>query len=237
METPSYVAEDARLEEDAESSKLELTKHRWHYTLNPNGPKMPIRAYAKEVARPFTTIRNHAKAYEMWLSSDRAGDHTIDDLIFRANLGTEKEAAVDAVAAVTGSSPTVVGRHKSDEVKAVHNEARKRAERKGTTVEEEVHHVAERREMGRKAAARQAEEKRKAHTVRYIMVDGAIANAVRELRNAMTEASGVEFTDEERELLEDSIARLRGVLALIEVELTGEQSVIDWDEELAKLTE
>jgi hypothetical protein len=57
---------------------------------------------------------------------------------------------------------------------------------------------------------------------------------MRRLREALDSAADVGFTDEERELIADSLAKLRAVLNLIDARVSG-TSTVDWDAELAKL--
>ena len=63
----------------------------------------------------------------------------------------------------------------------------------------------------------------------------AMHRAGKLLDEALSEARGVEFTNEELELMEDTIARLRGTLSLIETTVSGSEATIDWDDELKRL--
>jgi hypothetical protein len=63
--------------------------------------------------------------------------------------------------------------HKRDEVAAVLNTARERAEVKGTTVEHEIDRAAEWRAKSRKAAEQEQDRRRRELTMRYIEIEGS----------------------------------------------------------------
>lgn len=86
----------------------------------------------------------------------------------------------------------------------------------------------------RREKAEQAEQKERSKRTdfRYVELERHLHNARRVLTNAV--AVDAEFSDEHKELLADSIRKVRDALALVELKHVGAADV-DWDAELAKL--
>lgn len=230
----NYVKIDNQLEAVADASTEALSEHRWHWTLDETNPdRVSIRQYATDVTRAPSTIRKMAKGYATWrVERDHA---SLADHMARVGMSADKQAALTAVSKVKGKTASTVGRFEQDEVRAVLNDARERAEQHGTTIEEEVDTVAEWRAKGRVSREKRDKARKARHSMRFIEVDGAISAASRALRATLVEATDVPFDDEERELMGDSISKLEAVLALLKLELTGSAD-IDWDAELANLS-
>ena len=143
---------------------------------------------------------------------------------------------IDAIAQTPKVSVLSQPARTHDEDQEVRAVATERAERKGTTVEEEVHHVAEQREKIRKSADRIKADHKAAHTFRYMEIEGDLAAAQGRLMHALKTAQDVGWEQEEIELLTDSIGKIRAVLNLIDLRIAGETQV-DWDSELTRLTD
>jgi hypothetical protein len=159
----------------------------------------------------------------------------LNDFIEQANLGAEKAAATEAVAAVTGKSFSNVARSHRTEVREVLATAQDRAERKGTTVSEELPKVADFREKARQTAKRERDERRMSQFM-LVELEGHLGAAIRRLREALAIARDVDFDQEQVEWLEGSIDTLRTLVRLIDVRVTGETG-IDWDAEFANIME
>lgn len=231
----SVVQTDRRLEESAERATEELAHHRWHWTMDDSNPdKVGFTEYARAVARSHTTIAKQAKGYADW--KDNREEISLPEAIDRAQISVERQAAIDAVAKVTGTSFTSVRQGRSEEVREVRDQARDRAERRGTSYEEEVEHVAEQREKSRASASSYREQRTGRRSLRYVEVEGHLAAAKRRLTDALRVAQDVGFEPEEIELLTDTLAQVKAVLNLIDMRLAGDVDV-DWDAELEKLTE
>lgn len=231
-----YVKIDNQLEAVADASSEALAQHRWHWTLDESNPdRVTITQYARDVARVQTTIRTMVRGYEMWVDVRDHEHLTLRDCITKASQSSDTTAAVEAVAKVTGKALSTVERFDKAEVIAVRDEARDRAESKGTTVEEEVDHVAKWRAKGRKSRAKRDAARKQRHSMRFIEVDGALTAVRKALAATLVKATDVPFDEEERQMMDDSITKLEAVLALLKLELTG-KSNIDWDAELAKLS-
>ena len=230
-----YVKIDNQLEKVADASSEALAHHRWHYTLDESNPdRVSIAQYARDTARKHTTITSMVKGYEKWLDTRDHG-YSLRDCITLAMRGADTNAAVVAVAEVTGKALSTVERFDMDEVKAVRDEAVDRAEKHGTTVEEEVFTVAEWRAKGRVSREKRDDARKARHSMRFIQVDAALTVVRKALAATLAKAVDVPFDDEERKMMGDSITKLEAVLALLKLELTG-TSDIDWDAELAKLS-
>lgn len=234
-----FVARDRELESANEKTTEQLAAHRWHWTLDETNPdRVSMSEYGRRVGRSQKAIRKIVNGYVAWkarTSSYAPGaPSTLVEFIEHAALGAETAEAVAAVAAVSGKSFTTVATKGREEVKSVVDTARERAERKGTTVSEEIPAVAEWREKGRKARSSEKAARREMRTFTLVEFEGHIGKASRELRKALTIAREVDFDVEETEILEDAIAKLKTIVQLIDVRITGETG-IDWEEEFAEI--
>jgi len=156
---------------------------------------------------------------------------------FRAlgQLSEQKQQAAKAVSRVTGKSVGTVARSKGEEVGAVIAVAQERAERRGTTVESEIEEVDERREKARKTASKLKDEHKERHTAKYIQMEGDLGVAMQRIRKVLNDAEGVKFSAEERELLTEALAKLRALLNLVDLRISGSTD-IDWDAELERIS-
>ena len=151
-----------------------------------------------------------------------------------ASVGELKRAAAEAVAAAHGIRVDNVLSNRRNDVDDVVNIARSAAERRGTTPEEEVDRVADHQKKAADTRASAAEARKARHTMRWLGIEGKVTKALRELNAALAESEGVEFTAEEREMIAESVGKLRAVLNLLDMRIIGTAD-IDWDAEAAKL--
>lgn len=233
-----FVARDHELESAHERATEALAEHRWHWTLDESNPKrITLREYGRRVGRNDRTIRRMANGYEAWLRRPAAAPPgspvTLTEYIEQANLGAEKAEATEAVAAATGTTFSHVAKRKRDEVRDVVATARDRAERKGTTVSDEIPAVAEWREKSRQARQKEAQERSESRFV-LVELEGHIGAAVRRLREGLLLAKEIDFDDEQIEMIADTLAKLRAIVALIDLKITGESGV-NWDDEFARV--
>lgn len=239
-ELPQLVIEkDHRLQKATD----ELAQLRWHWTLDETNPKrVPQREYARQVGVDQKRINVDANAWADHLAAQGEAlhgltpgtPHTVSDFRELRKLSSERQEAAKAIAKATGQAVSSVTTHKKEEIADVVNTARERAIDRGTTVESEIDQAAEWREKARRAARREQDERKAAHTMRYVTIEGQIGVAMQKLRAILNESEGVEFTEEEKELLVDSLAKLRALLNLIDMRIAGNTNV-DWDAELHKL--
>jgi hypothetical protein len=229
------IFRDQSLERDADESRLKLAAHRWHWTLDNRNPnRVTPTAYARSVNRSPGTIADMVAGYDEWHRSN-APVSEFGNIMARAKLRGEDREATIAVAKARGISVDSARRHRSTEVREVNATARERANRRGTRVEDEVEHVASSRAQA-SARRKDAEEQRKAaHTLRFMQTEGKLAGVTRTLRLVLADTAGIEFSVEERESLGEQVNALRALTNLLGVQLAGE-SGIDWDHEMSKLT-
>lgn len=245
----SVIKKDHDLEQDYEAIGSELMELRWHWTLDESNPKrVPIREYAREVGRAESGIRADANGWAASIAANAAhGDvrsetpgqaRTPNDFRELAKLGAEKQYAAEAIAKVSGKSAGNVARAKREELTAVVNRARERAERKGRAgteaVIEEIDTVVEWDAKAAATRARVREQDKKRHTSRYIEIEGDLGVAMQRLRKVLNVAEGVGFTEEEIELMTVSLGKLRALMNLIDLRIAGETN-IDWDAEFQKI--
>lgn len=243
--SPKVVAEDRRLDAVADGAAEALAAHRWHWTLDETNPdRVPIREYARAVGRAQKAVQVMVHGYAAWREATTSDvvtlpgePATLHDFRERERLTAERAMAVEAIAAQTGitfGAAAHPGRR--GEVDAVLDIARHRAEKHGTPVEDEVVEVAEQRERSRKSARMTKDERAKRHAFRFMAIEGHLGKAYRSLQLALAEGEGVDWPDEERELLEHTIRRVRSMIDLVDLRIAGTTDV-NWDAELAKLDE
>lgn len=226
---------DHELEASASKASEALAHHRWHWTLDESNPdRVSIREYARQVVRHRRVVGGQVNGYADWTSGAASGA-TLAECIERAKMSVETEVATEAVAEARGVAFKTARQSRPTEVKRVREIARDRAERKGTTVEEEAPKVAESIVKTEKAEIRQAEERKAQHPLRYISIEGKLARMLRIGTEVLSEAQDVGFDGEEQELLAETIGKLRALLNLIDMRFAGTVDV-DWDAELAKIS-
>lgn len=229
------VAKDAALERLSAKASEELARHRWYWTLDEsNQARVSIREYARQVGRDFRTIHKYANGYVRRMADAELG---ISDAIERAALSAEREAAVQAVAAAKGiafSTAATKGQYRKEATEVLHT-ARDRAERKGTSVTDEMVAVAHTRQKARTAAQKQTAARKERLGLRYIEMEGHLAHVKRRLVEALTLARDIDFGTDETELLADTLGNIKALLELIDLALVGTANV-DWDAELATIT-
>jgi len=230
-----FVAEDRRLESANEKTTEKLAAHRWRWTLDESNPeRLSINQYALRVGRTRSVVQAMANGYAAWAGRGSAatpgGPATLGDFIEQAKLGSETAEATEVVAAATGKSFSTVARGHRSEVRSTLDTARERAERKGTTVSEELPAVAEWREKGRKARQNERDA-RQAKRFTLVEIEGHLGYAIRRLREALKLASEADFDAEETAVIEESIEKLKTMIALLDMKITGENTTIDWEGE------
>jgi hypothetical protein len=235
----NYIEQDHKLEDAAQRSSEDLARHRWHWTLDESNPdRVSLRQYAKDVGRNFATIRKYAQGYADWVITQ--GNHPLgaadlSDCIAKANLSIEKAEVAEAIAQTEGVSVKSVTDRRGDESLAVEvDRAREKAERENITLAEAAQAHAERRKQIRDHAGTEASNRAARHSLRYIEIEGNLARAKRLVTDAVEVAKHVDFTDEELELLTDTVKNLRAALDLLDLRFGGSPD-IDWDAELATL--
>ena len=240
----SVIDKDHTLSKSAD----ELMKLRWHWTLDPSNAKaVSFSEYARQVGSGEKTIRQNANGWASYLQAKARGGpvgpgaaQTPSDFRELAKMGEDRRTATTAVAAATGRTPSAVAKGSRDEVEAVLVTAQERVSRKAekgkpTTLESEIEQVATDRVRARKTATHTKNERKARHTARYIEIEGNVAAAMQKLRKVLANAEDVDFADEERELISESLGKLRALLGLIELRVSGETD-IDWDSEFQKIT-
>jgi len=238
------VRRDRELERASEECREKLAKHRWRWTLDTsNANRVTLRQYAREVGRDEKAIRMMAKGYDNWRTAGAddvvrtSGPVTLEDFIAAERVGAERVEATKAVADATGktfsaaTSPTM-----RREVKATLATAEDRAERRGTTVSEELPRVAEWRQKAKAAGRRERDERNKSD-FRLVEFEGHVGAAIRRLRKALVMAKEIDFQPEEVEILEHSLATLRTLVGLIDTRIGGVPNGVDWDAEFTKVME
>lgn len=229
------VETDHRLESTARRASEALAKHRWHWTLDESNPnRVSFRAYARAVGRGEVVVRTQVNGYAEWISRTATSARSLSESIERAKMGDEKATATEAVATARGAAFGHTRKARPEEIKRVRQIARERAEERGTTVEEEAPKVAQAIVRSEQAEARQTEQRKQQHTLRFVTIEGKLARMLRVGTEILTESYDVPFSEEERELLAESIAKVRALLGLIDMRFT-DTSGVDWDTELTKI--
>jgi len=235
MLPPEVIATDNRLEKAESKASEALAKHRWHWTLDEsNSERVPIREYAREVARSQRQIDAQAKGYANWIGDAGTGV-TLANCIERARMGAETAVVAEAIAEARGIGIQQVRKTRGNEVRRMRDWAREKAESKGTSVEEEVHSLVEYQIRTEQADVRRAEHKERFRTFEFLGLEVDLDKARKNLLEALDKAKAMEWGDEEIELLTEMVGKIKALLGLIDMALTGTVDV-DWDAELASIT-
>lgn len=228
------VEEDHRLEAEVQNASEALARHRWHWTMDDSNPgRVSFTDYARAVGRARTTITQYAKGWEIYRRG--APSVTITEATERANVGTEKEVATDAVAEASGRSFESVARRERDEVRVVRDEARERAEKRGTSYEEEAREVAQFRQKARETREQQQERRRDRHGMRFVEAEKLLREMRENSRRVVELCREADWDDEAVELLSHTLSDVKALIELAQTALAG-SAEIDWDGELAALT-
>lgn len=239
MTIPStVVALDRRLDQSAENSTLALARHRWHNTLDPDGPGYSTREYARAVDRNMNTIARHAHGYAMFVEraeGDGPGPSlTLEDAFRLAGQSAEQRAFSEAIADGLGEPVGRVARGDNHQRRHIIEHAHDRAERRGTDPIDEARTIAREIVADRAHRAERDATRRNDRTLALIEIEGHVAAARRRLTQAVQAASNANITDTEIEMLRQPIDALRHVLDLLDLRMTDTPDV-DWDGELARL--
>jgi len=232
------IEQDHALERGVEVKSAELAKLRWHWTLDESNPeRVRIVDYAHAVEQNASAISRYANLHkELIKSSGRI--ESFNDAYERAQMSTETEAVVDAVAEARGNLNTHQVRRNTIEVSAVRAAARELAEEKGTSVAEEAPQVARRRARADAAASKSAENMRELrdHAVGYALLDGLLSKVIQDMRDFLVEADNTQLEDEYRDDIRKRLDHVREMVNTAEAKLL-KGAAIDWDSELLKITE
>lgn len=234
QQVPQEVIQaDSMLESSAEKASLDLYKHRWHWTYDPENPdRVPVRDYAFAVGRSESTIRAHAKGYESWLKNPDNG--SINEHAIRAGMTHERVLASEAVAQLHGVGLSTVKQKHQVEVNDLIADAKRRAQNDNVPFETAMQSAIE---FHRNAVISRAEQRKRTmeqHGLRYVNIESKLTEARNKLYLVLQELQGLELNDRERQALIDSLRRADSVLRLCDLALTGSVEV-DWDAELEKL--
>lgn len=240
----SVIKKDHDLEQDYETIGSELMELRWHWTLDEsNSKRVSIRQYARDVGRAESVIRADVNGWAANIEDDAASGSARTGVKKKPNeyremakINSKRQHAAEAIAKATGNAISTVARTKRDEIASVVSRAEERAVKQGTTVEEEIDRAAEWDAKARRSAAKQREENKARHTSRYIEIEGYIGVAIQKIRQALDCAENVGFSEEETDLMTVASNKLRAVLTLFDLRITGTAD-IDWDAELQKIGE
>lgn len=228
------IREDRHLEDAVNRSRMDLAYHRWHWTLDKQNPRrVTMSEYAKLLNRNQRTVVDMVNGYVDWREARVAPDALGEFLALAKLRGDTKEATV-AVAEAKGIGVESARRHHAGEIRSVKATAQERAERKGTSVAQEVRSVAAKRQEHAAQTKQTKTEAARRKDFRLISIEGKVASAMRYLRSALDESEDVPLTDDERQEVADMVGRLKAVANLLEVRLVGSTDV-DWDKEMAKL--
>jgi hypothetical protein len=156
----------------------------------------------------------------------------------------EKQVVVEAVAEaneITLETARSEYRHDVLNVREAVEREQERREEKGQAFAAEeraeyARRLAEKKKLTRERAAREREERRAQHTAMFMEVDADLSKALRLILEATEKQEGVEFTEEEVELLEREYDAISGVARIGKSKLTGDSGT-DWDAELAQIEE
>lgn len=227
------VEEDRRLERGADGAQEALARHRWHWTLDETNPdRVGIREYARAVERSEISVRRMAHGYANW--SATGSRRTLTDEIELANLGENSRAAAEAIADVSGRTPTAVRRGSRSEIASTVQAAQEAAVRRGTTIAEEIPRIAKGNARMRDSRERERHERKQNRGEVLARLELRTVTARRNLLAVLVDLRDAKLDDELVDLVTVALDDLRAILDLIDAAVVGRVAV-DWDAELSKL--
>lgn len=236
MTLPNQIIEqDHALEGAAGQAQEKLAQLRWHWTLDESNPKrVPIREYARSVGRDASNILRMVNGYAQWAVAN-VRNTSLSDSIATASMSDRRRTAAELVAKGRGTNVANVVGHHSSAVNDLLATAEKAAERRGTSVEDELPRVAKGIERARKSIKKEQVEQRKGAEL-FARIELRITTAERALREILeyTRDDDNALDDEMTALVAGSIDNLRKLLGLIDLTITG-RTDIDWDAEFADI--
>jgi Protein of unknown function (DUF3102) len=160
-------------------------------------------------------------------------------------VSAEKELIVEAVAEVNDISSAEARQHYQADVSAIRDAVENEKERRDARGDpfdaseraDYARRIATMKKRSRDAAERNRQERRKRHTEMFFEMDALLGRARREIKEALhLVREGIEFDEEEVELLERQNEALQAMSKLVGSALSGDSGT-DWDAELARLEE
>ena len=222
-----YATEDRRIEKTAENATLRLMEHRAKAV-----ELFGVREYARAIDRHHTTVLQYAKAWEMWGDGGRAPTARPEDILRLARMGEDRQAATQAVAQAKGVTVGTAERHHPTEVKRVRQAI---ADAPPEARAEKAHKVARQIESTRQKQSEHTEQRRSRPQSSWFDLEREIDKARRALTVALTIARESKLEGEYVELAQDSLGKVRALMGLIDLAITGTIEV-DWDAEMRKVT-
>ena len=237
IQLEAWVERDHAIEAEATSKTLALMEHRWR-AIHEAG--FGIKEFARALGHTqHGTVAKYVHGWELWQSwggshSSTPPGRTPLDALELARMSEVKRAAVEVVSEAKGISASNAARHHAPAVQRARDIIETAPDREAGIVKarehtERVQHMRERRtevEAGKRSNLPRA----------YIEVEYELDKARRALQNAIGWARGHTggFDPEAVELMQDSLARVRSLLDLMNMAIIGEVEV-DWDAELARI--
>lgn len=236
----SVVQKDRALRETVnagEAATLKLMQLRWHWTKNEDNPnRISIHEYARRVDADRSRITHDVQAYELIQGGAGASTPAMgtNEARERVQMAEEDAAAVGAVAEARGISFSQARKKHRNEASHIRDTARQVASDMGTTTAQEIPKVAAHTYRSRRAAKATKDKRRTRVQFRYLEVEGSLTKARRNLLDAVRASEGVEFGDEERELMLDTLDNVKRLLALLDRAIAGAYDK-SWKDELRVL--
>ena len=226
------VTEDKRLSK----ASAELAKLRWHWTLDESNPdRVSFREYGRQVGIHPKQISSGAKGYIAYTERvPRDALRSLSDEIKMAGIGDTRQLAAEAIADAEGTTVgNIISNHYS-EIKKVIEEATDTAERRGTTIEDEIPGKAEWAATSKAAETAQDERKKASQSASFASLESKLTRAWTLLKGAAEDAEYAGMSDDELADLVALVQKTRSALEMIDLKLTGTTGV-DWDGEAATL--
>lgn len=235
----NVITRDRELDGRATRASEELARLRWHWTLDESNPnKVTLRQYAAAIGHStHKTVGRYANGYALFVErGSREGPAlTIQDAIRLSEVAEEDRSMHEAIAEGSGRPVSQVSRGDNrHRTRATIERAKSRAERRGGDPVDHARDIAAEERKVAEAKKRRKATERERRSSKFIRIEGHLANAQRRLMDALHQAEGVDFPDDEMELIRSSLANIRAVLNLIDLRMAGTPD-IDWDAELAQL--
>jgi hypothetical protein len=150
-------------------------------------------------------------------------------------MSAETQIATEAVAKARGIAFRTASQNYRSEVRYVREYARGEEEAGRREFEDAAFSIAKSIVRSEEARKREREEKRRSKSRWYISVQATLSRVRQLLRGELDECQGVEWDEDERELILDTFEGTKRCFDLLEMSVRGTEDV-DWDEELRKIS-
>lgn len=225
------IEQDRSLDKQASRAREELSKLRWHWVRDPNGPQIPVTEYARQVGAHHAWVQECVDGWDMIVrglkpASDLADAHKL------AKMSQDQATATDAVAQAEGISVSRAKDGRKEDVRRVREAMDVYAEKHPESTPEDRAEVAQRAAQNistsRKIEREHRDQLLASQPALLTIVQGELAKA----REALVKVNGL-VQDAEMDIFPEAgkqqLARSLDEITKLSSDLRILFNVGDWD--------